>query len=68
MVKACQVCGATGFVVETEDGVFCVPHYEERSPFIDEVWRIVSDVLNNNMVWVDSDAVERRRRTKKYRD
>jgi len=68
MVKACMGCGATGFIVQTEDGIFCLGCYNKRSPFIDEVWRIIDHALTNNLEWVDRDAVERRRRTEKFRD
>jgi len=68
VVKACSVCGATGFIVKDEDGIFCLGCYEKRSPFIDEVWRIINNAIVNNIQWVDTDAVEKRRRTEKYRD
>lgn len=69
MVKKCSVCGSSsGIIIKNSDGVFCLPCFEKRSPFIDEVLRIVNHALGYNMVWVDFDAVERRERTKRDRD
>ena len=65
MVKACSECGATGFIVQNEDGIFCLGCYNKRSPFIDEVWRIVDYALTYNLVWIDGDAITRRQRHNK---
>ena len=68
MVKACSVCGATGFIVQNEDGIFCLGCFNARSPFIDEVMRIIDNAIINDLEWVDSDAINKRRRTEKFRD
>jgi hypothetical protein len=65
-MKGCSKCGNTGALVKVEGESLCFICYESQSPFIDEVWRIFSDVINNHLIWVDTESIERRKRNKRF--
>jgi len=65
-MKACSKCGSTGAVVKSEGGYLCFSCFEKQSPFIDEAWRIISDVIKYGLIWVDSESIETRKRALRY--
>lgn len=68
MAKCCESCGSTNFLIKQEGSLLCHSCFEKKSPFIDEVLRIIDFAINNNLIWIDFDAIEKRRRTKRDRD
>jgi hypothetical protein len=48
--------------MKSEGEILCFSCYQNQSPFIDEAWRIIADVIDYGLVWVDSESIERRKR------
>lgn len=53
-------------MVKRNGEYICKNCYTEESPMIDEIWRIIKFVLDNNLVWVDFDAGSRRPQKRRH--
>lgn len=59
-MSSCTKCGTSGKLIKDDGVIYCWDCYAEKSPVIDETWRIIKQSLDHKMVWVDIDAAKRK--------
>ena len=67
LARICVKCHQSFPMMVKRNGEYiCKTCYTEESPMIDETWRIIKFVLDNNLVWVDFDAGSRRPQKRRH--